>query len=188
MNILFLIYTLSWIIWILFELWIFFRERKNVDKSEDKSTRGVNIIAIILAIIIGNLFVNFRHFKIIGSFNSQLIVGIIVIWAGLVLRFWAVQTLGDFFRTTVMIQEGHRVIKSGPYRYIRHPSYTGLLLTTIGVAIGMGNWIGLILMVAIVFIALQKRIILEEKVLQKSLGEEYQSYIKNTKKLIPFIY
>ena len=50
-------------------------------------------------------------FRIIGSFNSQLIVAIIVIWAGLVLRFWAVQTLGKFFRTTVMIQKEHRVIK-----------------------------------------------------------------------------
>ena len=87
-----------------------------------------------------------------------------------------------------MIQKGHRVVKSGPYRYVRHPSYIGLLLVTLGVAIGMGNWIGLILMVLIVFIALRKRIILEEKVLQKSLGGEYQSYIKNTKKLIPFIY
>jgi protein-S-isoprenylcysteine O-methyltransferase Ste14 len=62
------------------------------------------------------------------------------------------------------------------------------LLTTIGVAIGMENWIGLILMVLIVFISLEKRINLEEEVLQKSLGEEYQSYIKNTKRLIPFIY
>lgn len=188
MNILFLIYNLSWIIWILFELWIFIRERKNVDKSEDKSTRGINVISIILAIIIGNLFINFKYFKIIGSFNSHLILAIIIIWAGLGLRFWAVQTLGKYFRTTVMIQQGHKVVKNGPYRYIRHPSYTGLLMTTIGVAIGMENWIGLILMVSIVFIALQKRINLEEEVLQKSLGEEYTSYIKNTKRLIPFIY
>jgi protein-S-isoprenylcysteine O-methyltransferase len=188
MNILFLIYNLSWIIWILFESWIFIRERKNVDKSEDKSTRGINVISIILAIIIGYLFIKVKYLEIPGSFNSQLIVAIIVIWAGLILRFWAVQTLGKFFRTTVMIQKEHQVIKNGPYRYIRHPSYTGLLLATVGVAIGMGNWLGLIFMVSIVFVALQRRIILEEKVLQKSLGEEYQSYIKNTKRLIPFIY
>ena len=87
-----------------------------------------------------------------------------------------------------MIQKGHRVVKNGPYRYIRHPSYTGLLLTTIGVAIGMENWIGLILMVLIVFLSLKKRINLEEQVLQKSLSEEYTSYIKSTKRLIPFIY
>jgi protein-S-isoprenylcysteine O-methyltransferase Ste14 len=188
MNILFLIYNLSWIIWILFESWVFIRERKNVDKSEDKSTRGINVISIILAIIIGNLFIKVKYLSISGSFHSHLILAIIIIWAGLCLRFWSVQTLGKFFRTTVMIQKGHRVVKNGPYRYIRHPSYTGLLLTTIGVAIGMENWIGLILMVLIVFISLKKRINLEEEVLQKSLGEEYTSYIKNTKKLIPFIY
>lgn len=188
MNVLFLIYNLSWIIWILFELWVFVRERKDVDKSEDKSTRSINVISIISAIVIGDLFINVKYFRIIGSFNGQLIVAIIVIWAGLTLRFWAVQALGRFFRTTVMIQKDHRVIKNDPYRYVRHPSYTGLLLATIGVAIGMGNWIGLILMVSIVFIALQKRITLEEKILQKSLGEEYTSYIKNTKRLIPFIY
>ena len=188
MNTLYLIYTLSWIIWILLEMWLFIRERKNVDKSEDKSTRGVNVVSIFLAIVIGYLFINVKYLRIAGSFDNQLTVGIIVIWAGLVLRFWSIQTLGKFFRTTVMIQKGHRVVKSGPYRYVRHPSYIGLLLVTLGVAIGMGNWIGLILMVLIVFIALRKRIILEEKVLQKSLGGEYQSYIKNTKKLIPFIY
>jgi len=188
MDILFLIYNLSWIIWILLEIWLFMRERKKVDKSEDRNTRRTNIVSVVLAIVIGYLFINVKYFRIIGSFNSRLIIAIIVIWIGLVLRFWAVQTLGKFFRTTVMIQKGHQVIKNGPYRYARHPSYTGLLLTTIGVAIGMNNWIGLILMVFIVFVALQKRIILEEKVLQKSLGEDYQSYIKNTKRLIPFIY
>ena len=188
MNPLYLIYTLSWIIWILLEIWLFARERNGVDKSEDKNTRRTNVISIVLAIAVGDLFSNVQYLGIVGSFNSRLIIAIVVIWAGLTLRFWAIQTLGKFFRTTVMIQEGHRVVKNGPYRYVRHPSYTGLLLATIGVAIGMGNWIGLILMVAIVFIALQKRIILEEKVLQKSLGEEYRSYIKDTKRLIPFIY
>lgn len=188
MNILFLIYNLSWIIWIFLEAWLFIREGKKVDKSDDKNTRKANVISIILAIVIGNLFINVKYFRIAGSFNSHLIIAIIIIWTGLGLRFWAIQTLGKFFRTTVMIQKGHKVVQNGPYRYIRHPSYTGLLLTTIGVAIGMENWIGLILMISIVFIALQKRIILEEKVLQKSLSGEYQSYIKNTKRLIPFIY
>jgi protein-S-isoprenylcysteine O-methyltransferase Ste14 len=188
MNITFLIYNVSWIVWILLEVWLFLRERKNVDSSEDKGTRRINVIAIISAIIIGYLFSKLNYFSIAGSFDTQLLIGITLIWLGIALRFWAIQTLGRFFRTTVMIQKGHRVIKNGPYRYVRHPSYTGLLLATIGVAIGMGNWIGLILMVSIVFIALRRRMFLEEKVLQESLGEEYRHYMQDTKRLIPFIY
>ena len=164
------------------------RERKNEDKSKDKSTKRTILLSIFLAIIIGNVFANVRYLRIVGSFRSHLVIGVIVIWVGILFRFWAIQTLGRFYRTTVMIQEGHRVIKNGPYRILRHPSYAGSLLSILGIAIGMSNWIGLILMLSMVFAAYRKRIIVEEKVLQESLGKEYQDYVKNTKKLVPFIY
>jgi protein-S-isoprenylcysteine O-methyltransferase Ste14 len=62
---------------------------------------------------------------------------------GLALRLWAVLSLGRFFKVTVSIQEGHRVIRSGPYRLVRHPSYSGLLIALLGLGLALETWLGL---------------------------------------------
>ena len=182
-----LLFSVSCIAWILLEVWIFYRERGNVRKDTDNNTRLINLFAVIIAIVIGNIFANVNLLAM-GGANTRFLIGTIVIWLGWALRFWSVQTLGKFFRTTVMIQKKHVVIESGPYRILRHPSYAGGLMLVTGVGIGMGNWIGLALMEIIAFAGFNIRIALEEKTLVHSLGREYQDYMKHTKKLIPFIY
>ena len=188
MTIFFQIYVLSWLTWLLLELRIIYRERYNPQLERDKKTKRYILLAIFLAIFIGNVFANEDFGRIAGSSKTHLIVGTLVIWVGLAFRVWAMRTLGKFFTTTVMVQEGQRVVKNGPYRYLRHPSYSGSLLAFLGVAIGMGNWIGLAIMETIIFLAMRKRMIVEEKALQESLGAEYGEYMKNTKRIIPFIY
>jgi protein-S-isoprenylcysteine O-methyltransferase Ste14 len=104
------------------------------------------------------------------------------------LRIWSVRTLGRFFRRTVMVQGVHRVIQEGPYRLVRHPSYTGFLVSTFGFALAFGNWLALIVLFSIVFLAFLQRIAVEESVLARELGEPYQAYMKQTKRLIPYFY
>lgn len=182
------LYALSCFAWILLECWIFYREHGTADKTKDKDTRRMNVLAVVIAIIVGNIFVNVPYFEISGPSDTRFLTGTIVIWLGWILRFWSVQTLGKFFRSTVMIQKDHRVIQSGPYKLLRHPSYAGGLLMLTGVGIGMGSWIGLVLMEVIAFAGFGKRIAVEEKTLVQSLGREYRDYMKRTKRLIPFIY
>lgn len=188
MNIFFLVYCLSWMVWLFWELAIIYRERKSTPFDLDDNTKRIILLSIFVAIFIGNVFANVSYARIMGSFDVHLIVGTVIIWGGVVLRFWAMRTLGKFFTTNVIIQEGHRVVKKGPYRYLRHPAYSGSLLAFIGVAIGMGNWIGLVIMELIIFAAMRKRMNVEEKALQASLGAEYRDYMKNTKRIVPFIY
>src|SRR2546421_5190347 len=103
-------------------------------------------------------------------------LGIALIWGGFALRWWAVLELGRFFQMTVVVQENHRVIETGPYRVVRHPSYSGLLLIFVGVGFTLGNWLSVTACVVLPFLGLLVRIRAEEAVLNRRLGEPYRSY------------
>lgn len=107
---------------------------------------------------------------------------------GLVLRWYAIIYLGRFFTVDVAIAEDHKVIDSGPYRFIRHPSYTGVLVALLGFAITIGNWLALLIMVVPITAAFMRRIQIEEAALRAGLGENYVTYSARTKRLLPFIY
>jgi len=107
---------------------------------------------------------------------------------GIGFRLWAVATLRSFFSYTVQIKTGHRVIQSGPYRLVCHPAYAGTLLTLVGVGFALQLW-GAVLLIAFVFrLVFGYRIRVEEQALVGSLGEEYLSYARRVKRLVPFIF
>jgi protein-S-isoprenylcysteine O-methyltransferase Ste14 len=112
-------------------------------------------------------------------------LGELVFVVGLALRFWAVLTLGRFFKITVSIQEGHRVVRSGPYRLLRHPSYTGLLVALLGLGLALQTWLGLLALIVLPSIGVLIRIRVEESVLIEALGQDYVSYAAETRRLIP---
>jgi len=113
---------------------------------------------------------------------------ITLIWAGMALRLWAVVTLGRFFRTSVFIHEDHKLVTSGPYRVLRHPSYTGAIISLTGIGAGLGNWISILAAAGGIFIACAIRIIVEEKSLAERFGEEFAAQKRRTWAIIPFIW
>lgn len=119
---------------------------------------------------------------------APVLVGEAIFIAGLALRFWAVLTLGRFFKVTVSIQERHTVVRSGPYRLLRHPSYTGLLLILLGLGLALETWLGLAAIVVLPLIGVLIRIRVEEAVLLEALGSEYASYAAETRRLIPGVW
>jgi protein-S-isoprenylcysteine O-methyltransferase len=182
------LYALSCLAWIGLELWIFYREHGGADRTKDQGTRRMNVLAVVAGIVVGSIFSTVPFLSIRGASTPRYFIAIIVIWAGWILRLWSVVTLGKYFRTTVMIHKHQTVIESGPYKLLRHPSYAGGLLMLTGVGIGMGNWLGLVLMELIAFAGFRKRMILEEKTLSQSLGKPYQDYMTRTHRLLPFLY
>jgi protein-S-isoprenylcysteine O-methyltransferase Ste14 len=80
------------------------------------------------------------------------------------------------------------VITSGPYRSLRHPSYTGILLIVIGAGAVWGNWLGLGVLTLMTLVGLVYRIHVEEKALLEELGERYRTYAEHHKRLIPFVW
>jgi protein-S-isoprenylcysteine O-methyltransferase Ste14 len=112
-------------------------------------------------------------------------VAVILMWAGLALRIWAVLVLGRAFRTSVEVHAGQQVVDRGPYRWVRHPSYSGLLLIAAGLGLTYGNWLSLALMLMLPSAALLRRVQVEEGVLAGALGRPYTDYLRRTKRLIP---
>ena len=115
-------------------------------------------------------------------------VALAVMWTGLAVRFWAVAVLGPAFRTTVEVDVGQAVVDRGPYRFIRHPSYTGMLIIALGAGLSFGNWPSLAVLVLLPLAATLRRIAVEEAALAAVLGHPYLAYQERTKRLVPGVW
>src|SRR4051812_41085763 len=94
--------------------------------------------------------------------------------AGVVLRQWSIVLLGQFFTVDIRVHAGQTVVDRGPYRWLRHPSYTGLIVTLLGLGLALGNWAAPALAVVVPIAGLVVRIRAEERVLLANLGEPYR--------------
>jgi protein-S-isoprenylcysteine O-methyltransferase len=116
------------------------------------------------------------------------VLGCIVSVAGIALRWWAIRTLGAWFTRALQIAPDHGVVVDGPYRHLRHPSYTGAILMFTGVGIGLGNILSLVSCVFLPSIGYLLRIPKEEALLRRELGEPYAEYARHTRRLLPGVY
>ena len=107
---------------------------------------------------------------------------------GLALRWYAIIHLGRFFTTNVAIAADHHLVDTGPYRFVRHPSYTGSLLAALGFSVSIGNWASLLIIFVPCCAVTLWRIHIEEAALIEGLGEPHRQYRQRTKRLIPGIY
>ena len=113
--------------------------------------------------------------------------GIFLMFFGVLVRQYAIAILGRFFSLSVQIAEDHKVVDKGPYRLVRHPSYTGILITFIGMGLAVQS-LGAVLVLLLFFgISFGYRMSVEERTLLSGLGSDYASYMKRTKRIIPFI-
>jgi protein-S-isoprenylcysteine O-methyltransferase Ste14 len=113
-------------------------------------------------------------------------LGLALMVIGMAFRWYAIRVLGRSFTYTVATRPDQTVVQAGPYRWIRHPSYTGALLTILGVLICMTNPLGFLGLIP-PLAGYAYRIRIEERTLVQNLGEPYRAYMKRTKRLIPFV-
>ena len=144
----------------------------------------VVVLAIAAAVICALWLDRLGQFAI-GGGDLTIVAGEVLAVAGIALRLWAILTLDKFFTFVVGIAADHRVVQHGPYRLLRHPGYAGALLALLGVGIALGNWLSLLLMVAVPVLALGIRITVEEARMTDALGAEYLCYAERTPRLIP---
>jgi protein-S-isoprenylcysteine O-methyltransferase Ste14 len=184
-----LIFIIIWSLWFISEIFLnrFLRSGNRDKKDQDKGTISMIWITVILAVSFGIIADIFFHVPI-GNLLIIPYSGLILIVLGMVLRFISVLSLGRLFTVDVTIRDHHKIKKGGVYRLIRHPSYSGSLLSFIGFGISLNNWISLIIITTLVTIAMLYRIKIEERLLMDQFGFEYLDYTKKTYRLIPWIY
>ena len=120
--------------------------------------------------------------------NAMFLVGIALIVIGVVFRAVAIFTLRRYFAVQVTIQDSHELVDRGLYRVLRHPSYTGALISFIGLGFAFGSWLSLAIIIVAVLIGFTYRIRVEEEALIGHFGDRYRDYAGRTKRLIPGIY
>ena len=111
----------------------------------------------------------------------------ILLLAGVAFRQYAIRTLGRFFTNDLAVSADQQVIQEGPYRLIRHPAYSGTLLSALGAGLGMTNWLSLLTVIGCFAIGLNYRIRIEESAMSALIGQPYVDYMQRTKRLIPHI-
>jgi protein-S-isoprenylcysteine O-methyltransferase Ste14 len=124
----------------------------------------------------------------IGAGAWPVALGMVIGWLGLLLRWWSFVSLGKYFTVVLTTSHDQPVIQHGPYRVLRHPSYTGLLLIFTGGGLIVGNWVGAISAVAALLTALIYRLRTEERALNATLGDRYRNYAATRARLIPYVW
>jgi protein-S-isoprenylcysteine O-methyltransferase Ste14 len=175
-------------VWLTLELVLLLRDRARAKggTTDDRGTRVLNFVLVLAAVVAADVT------AAVAGPQSPLRMagwtvdaGLVIAWLGLGLRLWAIVVLGRSFRTTVEIDAGQSVVTRGPYRWVRHPSYTGLLLIAAGIGLAGGTWPGLVVCLVLPTAAMLLRIRVEEAALTRALGDPYRAYQSHTKRLIP---
>ncbi|WP_407403936.1 methyltransferase family protein [Chryseobacterium sp.] len=188
MNTIIVLFYVLMILWFVSEL---FYKKTLLSKATDYKEQGfsVNIlwtvfmVSIFSAVTVSHIISNPIYQSITLSYFA-----LILIFASILARYFIIRALGRFFTVDVSIKDNHSIKKDGFYRFIRHPSYLFSLITFLSLGLFLNNCISLIVIIVPTFLAYSYRIKIEENLLQEKLGNEYKSYMKTTKKLIPFIY
>jgi protein-S-isoprenylcysteine O-methyltransferase len=164
------------------------RSRSRTGTKQDRSTLRVVWLVIMVSVAAGIYAATHWPAAALPHHRSFAFAGVGLFVAGLLLRWWAIITLGRFFTVDVTIEKDHELVERGPFRVVRHPSYTGVLLAFVGLALTLGNWAALLVTLLPIGVAFIHRMNVEENALSDALGTQYTDYMRRTKRLMPFVY
>jgi len=184
------LFDTSYFVWIVSELFgavLVPRLRRRGGATRVKRDRGSGAL-IIFTVFVSIIFALSLGYPGVGPLPDWVFYpGIFLMLLGVLVRQWAIAVLGGFFSLTVRVAEDHRVVVKGPYRLVRHPSYTGVLITFIGLALAVQSSGALLVLLAVFGVSYGYRMRVEERVLLSELGQDYAEYMKRTKRLMPYL-
>ncbi|HLH70173.1 MAG TPA: isoprenylcysteine carboxylmethyltransferase family protein [Candidatus Dormibacteraeota bacterium] len=175
-------------VWMAGEIWLSVRHRPPAEaRRRDRGSVWVVIVSVYLGVWLG-IFVAFAlpRLALTAGREAVVMIGLSLMVGGMALRWYAVHLLGTSFTCSVVTRPDQPLVQTGPYRWIRHPSYTGGLMTITGMLVALANPVSL----ATLLLPLggyAYRIRVEEDALLRELGETYRAYMRRTWRLIPFL-
>ena len=184
----------AWVFWAVFlaayvpEFAVVARSKPAAGKKTDRGSMTFIIIASWLAFPAAFAVSSWSKFALLNHRIVWFALGIAILLAGSMLRRYCFRTLGRFFTGNVRVLADHTVIEDGPYRFVRHPSYTGGMLMYLGTGLALTNWLSALILVGMGAITYAYRVRVEEQALGSSIGQPYRDYMQRTKRFVPFVF
>lgn len=193
MSLLRLLLTATWAAWIWLELVAVaaptvLDQLRGRGRRQDGGSIAVLLFCVAAAFVAAVRLAKLAPGALPGPPAVLLGAGLALMWTGLGLRAWAIHQLRGLFRAIVVIQPDHRLVTTGPYRLLRHPSYTGALLAAVGFGVALGHWTSLLALLGGWTVGIAYRIRVEEAALRGAFGAAYDEYAARTRRLIPLLY
>jgi protein-S-isoprenylcysteine O-methyltransferase Ste14 len=164
------------------------REGAKDANSKDSGSLKVILGGMWVALIIAYPLAFVKAWAFPESWQLSLFVaGVLLIVLGSLLRRYCWRTLGEYFTGDVKARPDQPVITAGPYRWVRHPSYTAGMIMFIGIGLALGSWFSFALLTIATIATYSYRVAVEERVLLETIGEPYGTYMKQRKRFIPYI-
>jgi protein-S-isoprenylcysteine O-methyltransferase len=181
------VFTTVFVLWGLSEVAISTFFRSEMKGGTDAGTLKLVLIAAYASIGVAT-YLAIADDGVFAEPTPVAYAGLAMLVLGMLIRFYSIATLRRFFTVNVTVRDDHRLIRTGPYRFVRHPSYTGALISFYGFALALENvWAALVVSVPITY-AFFVRMRVEEAVLRSAFPEEYPAYERQTRRLVPFVY
>ena len=186
------IFLAACLVWNVPEILGAIQEKAKISRKEasvqDRGSKGILIglqwFGLALNFLLGAVFpaaaITWHRTVLFG-------IGVTLILLGVAFRWYAIWTLGRYFTRDVVVSADQKVVQHGPYRYIRHPAYSGTFLTMLGVGLAMTNWASLAALLLCVFLGHMYRVRVEEQALVQAIGQPYVEYMRRTKRFIPLV-
>ncbi len=183
------IFILIWAFWFLSEivLNILTRSKSPLSREWDRNSLRRMWITIMISITAGILSMVFLPLPILESYIINY-AGLFLIVCGVLIRFTAIWQLGKFFTVDLAVHEDQHLITNGLYKYLRHPAYSGSLLSFLGLGISFNNWLSVFILIIPIFLSFRYRMKVEEQLLLQQFGAAYREYQKSTRRVVPFCY
>ena len=184
------------VFWVIY-VWAFLPEWKVVQggregvkdaNSKDSGSLKVILAGMWIALLVAYALAFVRAWAFPQRWQLPLFVaGVLLIVLGSLLRRYCFRTLGEYFTGDVKARPDQPVITAGPYRWVRHPSYTAGMMMFIGIGLALGSWFSFALLTIATIATYGYRVAVEERVLLETIGEPYRNYMKERKRFIPYI-
>jgi len=172
-----------------FEFYVGLRQRRRGEVTQSGDKGSIWLLTLSIAIGYALSFgIGAAGIGRMGHSTAFFAVGVALIIVGLGIRVYSIKTLKQQFTYTITQVENHTLIESGLYKRIRHPGYLGQLIIFAGIAVGLSNWLSIVLMMSPILLGYSYRISAEERFMREQFGDEYAGYQKRTARLIPMVY
>ncbi|MCS7241186.1 MAG: isoprenylcysteine carboxylmethyltransferase family protein [Candidatus Caldatribacterium sp.] len=180
--------TFFWVVvalWLILDLYVLFARNRDLRNIADWKSKFVIIASVSSGVTLAVIPEDFRLSWLVRErFTAVHHVGVVLMVGGITLRLLAIRTLGKYFTPDIALVEGQRIVTTGVYRFLRHPSYTGELLAFGGVALVFWHFPSSLYIFLFPLLGFLYRALLEERKLLEFFGEEYREYMRRTRRFI----